>query len=53
LLLDTEQRLALKDQAFEHCARTLGLLVADGPLRGTIRSLLAKVFPEKVDAAIV
>jgi tetratricopeptide (TPR) repeat protein len=52
LLLETEHRLGLKDQAFEHCARALELHGAD-PMKGSIRSLLAKVFPDKVDAAIV
>jgi hypothetical protein len=52
-LLETEYRLGLKDQAFEHCARALALHTPDATMQVQIRPLLAQVFPEQVDAAIV
>jgi predicted Zn-dependent protease len=52
-LLETEYKLGLKDQAFEHCARALALHTPDAPMKVQIRPLLSQVFPDHVDAAIV
>jgi Flp pilus assembly protein TadD len=51
-LLDAEYRVGLRELAREHCARLLATLKAeDGPVRA--RALLAKVFPDETDAAVV
>jgi predicted Zn-dependent protease len=52
-LLETEYRLGLKDQAFEHCAKALALHTPDAPQKVQIRPLLAQVFPDHTDEAIV
>jgi hypothetical protein len=48
-LVETEYRLGLKEQAFDHCARILGLTPAPG---AQVR-LLSRVFPGHADAAEV
>lgn len=52
-LLETEHRLGLHDDAFAHCARALALHKADGPANVRVQPLLARVFPEQADTAIV
>src|SRR5262249_47819961 len=51
-LLDAEVRVGLKDQALEHCARLLALVKPEEEATRN-RSLLAKVFPDQTDAAVV
>jgi hypothetical protein len=53
-LLDAEYKVGLKDQAFEHCGKLLEILNPNDPLANpATRSLFAKVFPDKTDAAVV
>jgi tetratricopeptide (TPR) repeat protein len=53
-LLDAEYRAGLKVQALEHCARLLEVLEPKNALANLVaRPLLAKVFPDKTDAAVV
>ncbi len=53
-LLEDEYRAGLKDQAFEHCARLLEVLEPKNALANlAARPLLAKVFPDRTDTAVV
>jgi tetratricopeptide (TPR) repeat protein len=51
-LVDAEYRCGLRDQSQEHCARLLGTLKPEEEAV-RVRALLAKVFPEQTDAAVV